>query len=55
MQYQKLSEQTRWLDATDQAALVASGEVTPGELVEARDRADRAVRPRSRGGHPDFG
>lgn len=30
-----LAEQTRWLDATDQAALVASGEVTSGELVEA--------------------
>ncbi|MFI6166450.1 amidase [Nocardia sp. NPDC051052] len=35
MQYQKLSDQTRWLDATDQAALVVAGEVTPGELVEA--------------------
>ncbi|MEU7039748.1 amidase family protein [Streptomyces varsoviensis] len=30
-----LAEQTRWYDATDQAALVASGEVKPGELVEA--------------------
>ncbi|WP_405162841.1 amidase family protein [Nocardia sp. NBC_01499] len=30
-----LAEQTRWLDATDQAALVASGEVKPSELVEA--------------------
>ena len=42
MQHQKLSEQTRWLDATDQAALVASGEVTSGELVEAA--IDRAAR-----------
>ncbi|MFI6166377.1 amidase [Nocardia sp. NPDC051052] len=30
-----LAEQTRWLDATAQAALVASGEVKPSELVEA--------------------
>ncbi|MFK0244121.1 amidase [Amycolatopsis azurea] len=30
-----LAEQTRWLDATGQAALVASEEVKPGELVEA--------------------
>ena len=29
------AEQTRWLDATGQAALVASGEAEPGELVEA--------------------
>jgi amidase len=31
----ELAEQTRWLDATDQAALVARGEVSPRELVEA--------------------
>ena len=31
----ELAEQTRWLDATDQAALVRSGEVSPTELVEA--------------------
>ena len=30
-----LVDQTRWLDATDQAALVASGEVSPSELLEA--------------------
>ena len=30
-----LADETRWMDATDQAALVAKGEVTPGELLEA--------------------
>jgi len=30
-----LADQTRWMDATDQAALVASGEVSPTELLEA--------------------
>lgn len=30
-----LAEQTRWLDATAQAELVATGQVTPGELLEA--------------------
>lgn len=30
-----LADQTRWMDATDQAALVASGEVSPGELLDA--------------------
>ncbi|QUR68129.1 amidase [Mycobacterium spongiae] len=30
-----LAEQTRWMDATDQAKLVASGEVSPSELLEA--------------------
>ncbi|OCF86500.1 amidase [Nocardia brasiliensis] len=30
-----ISELTRWLDATDQAALVASGKVKPIDLVEA--------------------
>lgn len=30
-----LAEETRWMDAVDQAALVAKGEVTPLELVEA--------------------
>lgn len=30
-----LAEQTRWMDATGQAALVASGDVSPRELVEA--------------------
>ena len=28
-----LADETRWMDATDQAALVAKGEVTPGELL----------------------
>jgi amidase len=30
-----LAEQTRWMDAVDQAALVASGQVSPRELLEA--------------------
>ena len=30
-----LSAETRWLDATDQAAMVAKGEVTPVELLDA--------------------
>src|SRR6516165_7328653 len=30
-----LPEDTRWMDSTDQAALVAKGEVTPSELLEA--------------------
>ena len=30
-----LADDTRWLDATDQAALVRSGEVSPTELLEA--------------------
>ena len=30
-----ISQSTRWLDATDQAALVAAGEVSAAELVEA--------------------
>lgn len=30
-----LAEETRWMDATDQAALVANGDVTPSELLEA--------------------
>jgi amidase len=30
-----LAEQTRWMDAVDQAALVASGQVSPSELLEA--------------------
>ncbi|ORX12865.1 amidase [Mycobacterium szulgai] len=31
----ELAEQTRWLDATDQARLVATGQVTASELLEA--------------------
>jgi amidase len=30
-----LADETRWMDATDQARLVATGEVTPSELLEA--------------------
>jgi amidase len=30
-----LADQTRWMDATDQAALVAAGDVSPSELLEA--------------------
>jgi amidase len=30
-----LADQTRWMDAVDQAALVASGQVSPSELLEA--------------------
>ncbi len=32
---ESLAEQTRWLDAVDQAALVSSGQVSPGELIRA--------------------
>src|SRR5262249_13618732 len=30
-----LADETRWMDAVDQAALIAKGEVTPLELLEA--------------------
>jgi hypothetical protein len=30
-----LADDTRWLDATDQAALVRRGEVSPAELLDA--------------------
>ncbi len=30
-----LADETQWMDATDQAALVADGEVTPAELLDA--------------------
>jgi len=30
-----LADETRWMDATEQAALVAGGEITPSELLEA--------------------
>ena len=30
-----LADQTRWMDATAQAALVVKGEVSPSELLEA--------------------
>src|ERR1700682_604176 len=42
-----LADQTRWMDATDQAALVATGEVSPSELLEAAieriERIDAAL------------
>jgi amidase len=42
-----LADQTRWMDATDQSALVASGEVSPSELLEAAieriERMDTAL------------
>jgi hypothetical protein len=42
-----LSDLTRWMDATDQAALVASGEVSPSELLHAAieriERIDPAI------------
>ncbi|KAA0082498.1 amidase [Mycolicibacterium sp. P9-64] len=42
-----LADQTRWMDATDQAALVASGDVSPSELLEAAieriERYDPAI------------
>ncbi|OBK48804.1 amidase [Mycobacterium sp. 1081908.1] len=38
-----LADETRWMDATDQAALVAKGEVTPAELLEAAiERIERS-------------
>ena len=40
-----LSEQTRWLDATAQAALVRSGEVSPSELVAAAIERIEAANP----------
>jgi amidase len=30
-----LADETRWMDATDQAALVARGDVTSSELLDA--------------------
>jgi amidase len=38
-----LADETRWMDATDQARLVAKGEVTPSELLEAAiERIERS-------------
>ena len=38
-----LADETRWMDATDQAMLVAKGEVTPSELLEAAiERIERS-------------
>ena len=41
-----LADETRWMDATDQAALVAKGEVTPVELLDGGHRAHRSHRSR---------
>jgi amidase len=42
-----LADDTRWLDATDQAALVSTREVTPSELLDAAieriERDDKAI------------
>lgn len=40
-----LADDTRWLDATDQALLVRSGEVSPGELLEAAIERIEAIDP----------
>jgi amidase len=40
-----LADETRWMDAVDQAALVAKGEVSPGELLEAAIERMEAVDP----------
>ena len=37
--------ETRWLDATDQAALVRRGDVTPSELLEAAIERIEAIDP----------
>ena len=40
-----LADETRWMDAVDQAALVAKGEVTPVELLEAAIERMEATDP----------
>ena len=40
-----LADETRWMDAVDQAALVAKGEVTPVELLEAAIERIEAADP----------
>ncbi len=40
-----LADDTRWMDAVDQAALVKKGEVTPLELLEAASSASSASTP----------
>ena len=40
-----LADETRWMDAVDQAALVAKGEVTPVELLEAAIERIEATDP----------
>lgn len=40
-----LADDTRWLDATDQAALVARGEVTPSEMLDAAIERIESIDP----------
>ena len=40
-----LSDETRWLDATGQAALVRSGDATPLELLEAAIERIESIDP----------
>ena len=40
-----LADQTRWMDATDQAALIASGDASPLELLEAAIERIEAIDP----------
>ncbi len=41
-----LADETQWMDATEQAALVAAGEVTPTELLEAALERIERIDPR---------
>jgi amidase len=43
-----LADETRWMDAVDQAALVAKGDVTPAELLEAAIERMEAIDPKVR-------
>ena len=40
-----LADQTRWMDATDQAALVARGDASPLEMLEAAIERIEAIDP----------
>src|SRR4051794_18195805 len=40
-----LADETRWMDGVDQAALVAKGDVTPAELLEAAIERMEALDP----------
>jgi amidase len=40
-----IADDTRWLDATDQAALVAGGDATPSELLDAAIERIEAIDP----------
>ena len=40
-----LADDTRWMDAIDQAALVRGGEVSPAELLEAAIERIEALDP----------